>query len=270
MIYEHNSYRSYLKNILADRQSKNPAYSLRALARDLGVKPAHLSFVIRAKKGISLQNALKIAKSIGLNSQEIEYFCGLVHYEDAKSPELKNNYLQRLQSLNTQTQIHDLSVDLFRIISDWYHIPILEMLELKDFKFTAINLAQRLGITPIQAEVAIERLMRLELLEKDKKGNYKKIYNNYLFKSEKPNTALQSFHAQMLEKAIRSIKTQGPKEKYIGSQTFSIDVEQLESAREVLDECRKKLVVLFESGKSKTQTYHLGLQLFNLTGGEKK
>ncbi len=282
MIFEHNNYRAYLKSTLVERISKNPAYSLRAFAKTLGIQPSQLSEIYSGKKNLSLQAALKTAKKLGLNQKETDYLCTLVQYEATKSEELKSSLNERLKQLNEKYELRDLSIDVFKAISDWYHIPILEMSTLHctlsdlqganppGFQFTPDKIAKRLGITVHEASAAIERLERLELLEKDKKRGYRKVHSNALFKSNKPNTALRLFHKQMLEKAIESLESQTPQEKYIGSQTFSIDLTQLEQAKTLADEFRKKLVLLFSKGKTKTETYHLGIQLFRLTTHKEK
>ncbi len=265
MIYEHRDYRAYLKAVLIEKQQKNPAYSLRAMARDIGLKAPHLSALTKGKKGISIQSAYKIAKNLNLDSKQTEYFCNLVQFETATSPEFKESFYQKLRSQNEKFQMSDLSLDLFHVIADWYHIPILEMVGLENFKFTPENIGKRLGISNLQTEVAIERLMRLELLEKDESGKFQKVHNNYLFKSKKSNDALQRFHKQMLVKASESIDTQDPTERYFGTQTFSIDTSQIDEAKQILEEARQKIIALFEKGGKRNETYHLGLHLFRLT-----
>lgn len=265
MIFEHQSYRSFLKDVLAERIIKNSGYSLRALARDLGIHASQLSAIYKGTKGLSLQSALSIAQRLKLGPQETEYFCLLVQAENSKSPEVKDTFLQKMRELQPKTHVVDLSVDVFKALSDWYHISILEMTELTDFELTAANAARRLGITKVEAEVALERLVRLEMLEMDEQGRYRKTLEHYCFKSDKKSQALRRYHAQMLQKAIDSLEAQRPEERYVGSQTFAIDFEQLEEAKPIIEEFRKKLVELFDRGERRSQVYHLGVQLFRVT-----
>jgi len=273
MIFEHSNYRSFLKEVLVERKRKNEAYSLRAMARDLDLRPSHLSDIQKGSKNISLQNAYAVAVKLGLNTKQTDYFVLLVQLEQAKTPQHKESILSKLNLINGKTEVRDLSVDMFKIMADWYHIPIVEMTALDDFDFTPRNIAERLDISIQEVELALERLERLEMLEKDEDGRYHKTVSNYVFKSNKPNPALRQFHHQMMSKAQHSLTTQTPEEKYVGSQTFSIDVNQLGEARNIIEECRAKLVELFNrvnrAGK-RTETYHFGVQLFKLTKGRKK
>src|SRR5688572_27201459 len=99
MVFEHVNYRSFLKSVLADRISRNPKYSLRALARQLEVSPTLLSKVNRGEKNLSVQNAQNVSYRLNLSERESEYFCCLVQYELTKSPGLKSKLLSKLNEL---------------------------------------------------------------------------------------------------------------------------------------------------------------------------
>lgn len=281
-IFEHTSYRTYLKSVLAERITKNTSYSLRAMAKALGIQSSHLSSVQNGVKNLSLKAAVAVAGKLGLDATEAEYFCLLVQYENEKSPELKATHLQRLRGLlkttNSGLEFRDLGVDAFKLIADWYHIPTLEMLGLDDFEYSAENVARRLGVSVIEARAAIERLERLELIERDAKGRYRKAIKNPVFQSPTPNKALRHFHRQMLEKAIESLETQSPAEKYNASHTLALDPRDVDRVRRLFDDFRKNLAAVLDqdehedgTAKKRTAVYHLNVQFFNLTHkGENK
>lgn len=273
MIFEHSSYRTYLKAALAERTAQNSKYSLRALARDLSVSPAVLSQVMSSKRNFSAHMALQVAQALKMDSTESEYFCLLAQYESEKHPTLKSALHSRLEHMQLARKRRsnvprDLNVEIFKLISDWYHIPIIEMTELKRFKFNAANIAKRLGIARNEAEVAIERLERLQLIEKKQDGGYRKTNADYEFSAPMMDEALNKFHKQMVHKAGDAIEKQPRAQRLIASNTFSIDPRLLPKAQVLMNKFRKELVDLFNTGDENTQTYHLGLQLFKLTDSE--
>ena len=136
MIFEHQSYRTFLKSELADRVTANEAYSLRAFSKHLGVTPSMLSDVLRGKRNLSLDMALKISHRLKLEGKEVEYFSTLVQFDTAKTMELKAELQTRLLALNSKNDPHDLNVDAFKMIADWYHIAILEICTLPRVKVT--------------------------------------------------------------------------------------------------------------------------------------
>lgn len=264
MVFQYSDYRDFLKTSLAERISKNPHYSLRSFAKGLGISPAMLSLVHHKKRNLNQSNAMRIAKRLGLTGNEAEYFCYLVQYEAAKSPEAKELALERINNLNPSREITSLSLDAFKVISQWYHFPILQLLRLDNFEFQSKNIAKALGITAVEAESALERLVRLGILE-EKDGAYKRLKNDLRVQSEEKNEALRAFHKQMLIKAIESLETQSTKEKYVGSQTIAIDLQQLPQARKHIDGFFEQMNAIFRKSAEPTEVYHLGVQLFRIT-----
>lgn len=261
MIFEYSNYRDYLRSNLVERISKNSSYSLRAMAQHLGLSPSSLSEVIKGKRNLSLAKAAALANKLGLKGKEAEYFCLLVQIEHTADPIIKESVQNRIQILNPQRKSHNLSLDLFKLIADWYHTAILHLAEVDGFEVTPQEISKRIGISVFEAATAIERLERLELLKKED-GKYIKL-NGFYSESPIPNDSLRRFHKQTLEKAIESLQTQTPKEKIIRSETFAIDPALLPQADELMEEFVAKLLKLFAQSKKKTEVYHLGIQLFN-------
>lgn len=206
--------------------------------------------VSKGKKNFSFEKAISIAEKLELEGIERDYFCLLVQYQSATTPRTRQEHFERLQSIRPK-RVVDLSLDVFTAISSWYHIPILVMTELGAKEFTPERISERLGISPVEARAAIERLERLELLKKDDKGHYQRIHEYSLFESKMAHEGLRKFHRQMLEKAMASIETQTPKEKVIGSETFAIDIAQIPDAQKRIRKFMGELVDLFDKGKKK-------------------
>lgn len=271
MILGHTDYRTYLKSVIAEKRSKNPSYSMRVLAKQLGLTQATISMVLSGKRNLSPESALKITRHLGLNDREIEYFCTLVQFDSAKGPTVRESLAKKLMHLNPKKKIHELSVEFFRLVADWYHFAIRNLLDVDGFELTATNAAKKLGITRLEAEAAIDRLERLELIEKSENnsGQYQKTKDYVLVKSHLSNEALRHFHSQMLQKASESLTTQTTNEKIVGSETFAFNPQSLKEANELTEEYFEKMKNLSEKSNSKTEVYHLGVQFFNLTKGKR-
>src|ERR1700733_11819237 len=106
---EESGYRKRLVAELISRQRRNPAYSLRSFARDLGISPAALSQVLNSKRNFSRTNLTKVIEKLGL------------------SPSEKNRAFQELSSGAADLaddQFMTLHDDVFRFMSDWYYFAI--------------------------------------------------------------------------------------------------------------------------------------------------
>lgn len=270
MIFEFTSYRSFLRAELAERTFQNPRYSLRAFARQLKLSPAILSQAMSAKRNLSSRMAYQVAQNLKLSADESNYFCLLAQYELETHAELKASLHSQLEKLQRGRKRNgpvprDMELETFKLMSEWYHIPIIEMTELHGFDFAPSNIAKRLGITRLQATAAIERLERLKLIERASDGKFKKTNSDYEFSSKKMSSALNKFHKQMLGRAVEAIDGQPRPERKVISNTFSIDPALLPQAEEILARFRQEMVALFNTGQTNTETYHLGIQLFKLT-----
>ncbi len=267
MIFEHTNYRSYLNEVLATRKANNPAYSMRAMAKNLGITQAAVSQILSKKKGLSLNTAMRMADSLGLNKEEAEYFCLLVQKEGAKDPQNREILLRKLQELNPSRQITDLSAEVFRLISEPYHYTILLLTELPDFDFKPEVIAKHVGLNKYEVVSAIERLQKLDLLEEypDQPGRYKRTKGDIQFASNTPNQALRSYHKRILTSAIQSLETQTPKEKIMSSEQVVLSEDDVDQVRKLATDFYNKVIKLSKKKSKKSAVYNVGIQVFKLT-----
>jgi len=265
MILEHDDYREFLKLELVRRIRANENYSLRSFARQMGLSPSTLSELMKGSKNLSLERAAEVASKLQLSGDEKDYFCLLVQKAGAKRPETRKELSERVLRMNGRRVSTDLSVELFAAISEWYHIPMLALADVKGFAYTPANIAKRFGIARVEAEVAIHRLVRLELLEKVSETRYRATQPNGIFRTDTANLALRHFHRRMLERASVSLDTQSNEEKFIGTRTFAIDAKQFPKAKKRIQQFLADMADLVDQGE-KSEVYHLSVQLFNVRG----
>src|SRR4051812_6095236 len=140
-------------------RSKNRAFSLRSFARQLQISPASLSQIFSGKRQVTLTTAKKICDRLNLSPlEEQKILAGLM------------NSLPNLLKAKSHRQGVDLEADRFSVIADWYHFAILSLTEVKNSQPEPRWIAQRLGIQVREAKAAMDRLLRLNLLERVGKG----------------------------------------------------------------------------------------------------
>ena len=263
MVFVQQDYRSILKTVMAAKGDGREGLSLRSLAAKLDVSTSFLSEVISAKKSLSVDLACKIAIRLNFTALESQYFCLLVQLEQEKDPVFREKLLERLNELNPRRKSHDLSADLFRSISEWHHGAILEMTYLQA-PLTAESVATRLGIPKIEAELALERLLRLELLEADAKGRLRKSHNHIQTESKIPVSAFKKFHGQILSKASGALQTFTPSERMSATDVVAIDSKYLSHVSRLSEEFSAAVLKLAERSKFKDNVYALSVHFFPL------
>lgn len=245
-------FRLWLQREFTERCKKNPRFSLRAFANLLQMEAASVSQILSGKRVVSTKVIVKICDQLSTPPQLRFHFLEstLKRRPSAKSP--------------PPADFSQVAVDVFSVIADWYHYAILELTFTENFEGSPKWIAKKLGISPTEAQVAIERLMRLELLE-DVDGRLQK---TEVFLTNGPDgftaPALKELQRQVLQKALSAIDHVPQDDKDITSMTMAIDPKNLPEARKRLKKFRRDLCAFLENG-TRTRVYNLGLQLYPIS-----
>jgi len=262
----------FLNASIQSIQKKNPSFSLRAFSKQLGMSHvAMLSMVLNRKRKLLPNLSSKISYQFKtlkkFNEDEARYFDMLVLFHNATTIDEKNFYEGILSNLKPDKNFSTLELDKINIISEWYHTAILEMTYLKNFSSDPNDICKKLGdnVSVEQVRTAIERLLRLGLLEKNKKGILKKSNTYLATPSGIPNKGLKKFHTELLTKAIKAIENQTVDERDITSYTMTIDTKKIPEAKKMITLFRRKLAAFLETPNGDS-VYQLNIQLFDLLG----
>jgi uncharacterized protein (TIGR02147 family) len=248
---------------LERRQEHNKNYSLRAFARDLEISPAFMSYLIKGERSLSPDTAAVLAKKMKWSSHDSRLFVSLCRYQSSQSEPGRSLIKQDLESIKKNfTKFDTLKTDQFNIIADWYHLAILELIEIEGFSSNPTWIAQHLGISVADAARALDRLIRLKLVTTLPDGSLQKLKNIGVL--DTPSEALRKFHQQHLKHAYRAIEQVAFEKRHTSGTTVAIDPKNLDEAKTLIKEFRAKLSALLSEG-DKTQVYHLAIQLFPLT-----
>lgn len=264
MIAAHSTYRDYLKAVIAERSARREKYSVRAFARSLGLTPSFLADVLKGRKNLSAEGALRVASALKLEDADREYFRMLVQLETSQDPEVRGLLRNQVRDMQSGAQVTALDVDRFRAIADWYHFSILYLTWLPGFRFTPHNVARKLGIAASEAERAIDRLLRLGLLKQTKTG-YKTAENSYRVEAPTPEAAILEFHRQVLDKAREALPRQRAPERFGATEVYALDPKCLGEARKILNKAFDDIAKLARNHPERRGIYALSTHLFRVT-----
>lgn len=251
-----------LKSELTARQKVNSSYSLRAFARDVQLSPGYLSDLMKGKKKVSVDTAMKISKSLGWSWKETQVFLQMSQLGTAKSKAASSfikkeiHHTQALYSSFTRVKSLD-----FNLISDWYFLAIMELTDLPGFKDEPLWLSKRLGIPVNTAGVALTLLKDHGHIYRNANGSWTKKYN--LGVKDTPSAAIRKFHRQHLRNAEAAIEDQPFDKRHASGTTMAISSKNLPLAINLIAEFRARVSALLENG-DKDSVYHLAVQLFQL------
>src|SRR5665213_4629223 len=105
-------FRHQLQREFMRRTAQNPAYSLRAFAKQLKINHATLSTLLAGRRKITPATVERLGKALGLGPSA-------------------------LQKFGQEKEYVQIQEDIFASLSNWYFDAILELTRIKGFRFDA-------------------------------------------------------------------------------------------------------------------------------------
>lgn len=257
--------KTILAEILSERCAVNPRYSLRAFARDLDISPQQLSNVINGRRGIGPALAETISLKLNLPESLKVQFTESLKARFSRSKVQRKVSKTKMKILESDNQLKTLEVDVFKVISNWYHFTLVELIKISKSKFHHPTFfSSRLGIPESEVLLALERLERLNLIRSVGKKwvvNQETLIADFEISPE----SVKIFHKQILEKAMKALAFQSSGERYGSSSTLSIKLTDLERAKELIQKFRLEFDELISDPANGEEVFGLSIQFFKLT-----
>jgi uncharacterized protein (TIGR02147 family) len=262
----YNDYRDLIAMVFEQRVRANPSYSMRSLARDLGMAPSSLSEVLRGRKGLSPRRAASIAKALKLPDWQASYFQNLVIKAHSRSHLNREKAAREIQKINRKNKLENLKKQTIDLLTSVQDMAVLESIRLKDFDGSEEWFSQKLSLNSEQLKTSIERLQKVGLLKVHSQTYWEDLQPFFSTTDGIPSESLRSFHKQVLKLAEEKLLKDGTSTKTIKSVIFSLHQSQLQEAKHILNDAIVKIVELAESSHDeKDHVMCFSSQLFFLT-----
>lgn len=242
---------TYSQRILGDelarRQSRNPSYSLRALARDLAIPKTTISAVLRGQRRLSKASIERIQKRLVLEPTEIER---LVREGQSEWHETRSE--------NTRRTLED---EEFRMISSWYFYAILNLARLPKNQAKPSWIAGQLGLPLSTSKTALRLLRRLELI-RIQNGRMIRTAAPLQTRADVPSRFVRDQQRKFLELAADALDNVELFDREISTTTMAIVSERIPEAKAMITKFRRKLAAYLCENGEPDAVYTLGTQLF--------
>ncbi|HVK61351.1 MAG TPA: TIGR02147 family protein [Bdellovibrionales bacterium] len=259
-----SSLRAFLGEEYKLRHQRNPNYSLRAYARDLGLSVSNLSDILKGRGGISRKLLQQIAPNLQLEDHETELTWSLIESEFARTALQRKAAKDRLKIQKKYHTANEIPLDTFKLVSEWQHMAILELAGIRSLKLTSDRVAERLGISHTKALESMNRLVDLGLLVRDGEV-YSRGAELSVVGKNVPNAAIRDFHRQIISKAAVAIDEQDTHQRMLTSNIVAISASDYERAMGRIQKFIEEFLSEFgSSGDKKEKLYCLSGQFFSL------
>jgi Domain of unknown function (DUF4423) len=153
-------FREKLRRELEARRRANPRYSLRAMAAFLGTDHPTLSQVLRGKRPIPVSCVRRWGRKLSLTAEEVAAYVAAEHVPTDGT-------------LLRQEQLRHWTAEALAIVTGRIHWQVLELLDTRDFQPDARWIAKQIGTGVDEVNVALTRLLRLQLLKMGPAGRWR-------------------------------------------------------------------------------------------------
>lgn len=255
-------YRRFLKEELHKRQQKNRAYSMRAFSRDIGIASSRLSEILHGKVGLSEKKAAALADRLELDEATKHLFVDMVESEHSRSA-----VVRAAASLRVKARFLDapeLKESEMNLLTEWHHLAILELLTVDGLEHSFAAFAKKLKVSDAEVESSVQQLTAMGFI-KQENGKWIATEPDSTTTTEIPSATIRQYHTQMLEKARIALEEQAIQKRDFASVVFAMNANQMEYAKQKMQEFRRTLVKELEGIPGKDAVYCLSVNMFSLT-----
>ncbi len=245
--------RELLKEELNARKERNESYSMRSFANFLGMSPAALSQFMSYKRGISGAKATLILQKLGVSPKESMYYLSKINGGEMVLPD------QSIEGESKQV----LREDTFKLISEWYHLAILSVSELRIKTKDSRVIGKILGVKSELINAAYSRLLRLGIIQELPKS-FKQIIPPFSTTEDIPSEVIQKYHKEVLKLAADRLEIVDPELREFSSMTLAINTKKLTRAKELIRQFCDDMEDVLETGP-RDEVYQFNIQLFPLS-----
>ena len=266
-VLEYTGYRQYIADYYADKKAKS-AFTWQMFAEKAGFSsPVYLKYVSEGRFNLSEEAALRVAAAMSLVEYERDYFCEMVRFDHAKTDDEKKVFFNKMLAIADAHKVKVIEADSYRFFEDWKN-PVLRELapSMPGAKPLALARACRPEITAAEVTESLSFLVKANLLQKDKDGNYVQTEKSVTTGPMKATpVAVRTLHRQMGEFALDAIEGVSQDERHFSGLTLGITREAYEKIVQEIAECRKRIIAIAREDEATEEVYRLNMQFFPMT-----
>ncbi len=273
-LFRSMDYRAYLKDRYAAEKAKKRHFSHRYFARIAGLSSSgYLKMVMDGNRNLSPTSIAQFARALKLSKREAGYFEALVLFNQAKSDPERELYFERLSALKPAVKLTGIEKDQYEYFTQKHFVVIREMVALSGFQEDPAWIAKRVkpAIKAKEVEHALEVLLRLGLIRRNKDDKLVHSEASLTTPAEVDSVEVYNFHQSMLNEAKEAMLTVSPELRDITSLTIPIPKKSLPKIKERIKAFREEMIDLINQGdRDYHGVYQLNCQLFPVTSTHKE
>ncbi|MFW5959756.1 MAG: TIGR02147 family protein, partial [Chitinivibrionales bacterium] len=251
-VFDYTDYREFLRDLITYKKNRNPVFSYRYIARNIGFKSAgHFSLILHGKVNLSTKYIGRFIDFFKLTPREGEYFKAMVLYNQSKAHEEKSTHFRNMVSFR-EFNGKMIEKDSYKIFEKWYYVAVREILSYYSFTDNYKELARIVmpPITSAEAKEAVDALLETGMIRRNSKGIMERVESIYSTGTKIPTVVLGNFLESTMDIAKDSLYNIEREKRMISWATVSVSQETFSEIKEELRAFRKKILKKAEADQN--------------------
>jgi uncharacterized protein (TIGR02147 family) len=266
-IYDHHSYREYLKSWLAYNKSTKSGPSLRALAKLAKISASQLSEVLSGRRSMSTNIFNSITPALNLKARDLKFFKNLVQLADGKSVADREQAFKNISKFESYRARHANEIKAHEMISAWHYFAIWQLANLPTFQLNPIWIRRQFKhkLSTEQIRDCLRFLFANDFLVKDENGKIRTKEKFLRADSEVLKIAMANGHSEHMELAAKSIYNTPSEQRHLLNYTLSLAGKDFVKVKDILESTLKSINKVSDETKVSDGVYNVCLYAFPLT-----
>jgi uncharacterized protein (TIGR02147 family) len=269
-IFEYFEYRDFLRDHFEHSKEEKPFFSFRYITQKTGIDAGYYVRILNKQKHLGAGSIEPMIRFLKLKKREGEYFRVLIDYNKAKRDDQAKLYFERLLAIR-ECRLKTLEKSAYDYFSDWYNIPLRELLNVYSFKGQDYgDLGRQLSppISAVEARKSMVLLKRLGLVKKAEDGTWRPKDALITTGDQQKDAAIENFQRDIMRIGAEAIERLPRSQRDMSTLTLSTSMGCMRMIQDRLNRVRKEILDLVQSEEEVDGVYQLNFQMFRLSGSD--
>jgi len=263
-IFHYLDYREFLNDFYKHKKGQQSYFSIRYIASRTDVDPAHVARIFSGKRHVSNKNIAAFMDVCEFNRAERRFFQKLVAFNKARTETERQTTFEELMACSS-IPYDTLTPAQYEFYKRWHYTSLRALIAIHPFQsddYDALAEAMNPAITPRQAKLAVELLLKLGLI-KINEQNTLELTSVHISTGESWNSlAIRQYQESTLDLTRNALDTIKRDLRDISTVTTGIGIDDLPKFREIIREFRANMIRLAMEKEDPDEVYQLNIQFF--------
>jgi uncharacterized protein (TIGR02147 family) len=266
-VYSYLDYREFLLAYYEHRKKISKGFSYRVFSRMAGMNTlTYMKRIIDGERSLSEMQISPVATACRLSEEESRYFAALVRWNQATSDSERSMLWDKVLEAASKDHLSEFDQPHLRVITKWYILAVLEMIQLKDFKPDADWIAKRFRwkLTSAEIQEAVTALKGAGLVT-ESGGRFTATHKVLLKKKNLPCDLTRMLHMDLLRRILESIDQMRFDERHISSSMLCIKKENIPKLKEEIRKFQIRILQTLSADGDGDDVVQLFTAIFPMT-----